>query len=515
MSAASAAQTKDGGQAVPTTLEMAVVRLGSESQHAIDVIRNWAPGSVLPFDFNIKCKQVPKDLASGALAFVWLGTNNNKGSATPWVQGFKAIGRITDIAGDPAYNAEKTVSISVGFVLTESLTKKAFIKASGSDYIRIADIPVLGINNYSSQVVQKIDTADESQDVTVMLRVIGELESGFAKLVAESFPELRSYLKPSYTLALPADNPPASLGEPTALYAKLEIDIPSGDLIFNELLARVQRLLKDGFGGVVLRGPPGTSKSWYARRIGAALVDSDAARIRFVQFHPSYQYEDFMEGMVADESGVFRQKARHFLEICEAAKHDKANRPYVLVIDELSRTDPARVFGEALTYLEASKRGEEFHLSSGRKVEVPSNLIIIATMNVWDRGVDEVDTAVERRFAGIALDPSSEGLIAILTQNDIEPSLRDRVVKFFETLQNNPNRMIRIGHAYFHAIRDESSMHRLWHHQLRFVAERAFALDPDGYKKIERLWDRLFPLTTAEAEFADVESAGSGNADAG
>lgn len=467
-----------------------MVRLGGDSEEVIERLDAFTPQDHLPLEFDIRCKQVPS-VGAGDFAFIWLGTNNNKGARTPWVQGLRALGRITHVAGGPGYNDPKTVGISVGVVLPQSLTKKDFIRESGSEYIYIADLPVIGINNYSSQVIQKVDPNDESQRLDVLMRTIDRLYPGFASSVGSTYPDLASLFD---------HHPPPqtynSTGNPTSDLADqrdtLDTDIPEDDPFFNELVARVRRLFMDNFGGVILRGAPGTSKSWYARRLAAVLADRDPTRVRFVQFHPAYQYEDFVEGFVPDESGTFRLKPKHLIEICTAAANDP-NRTYVLVIDELSRTDPSRVFGEALTYIEKTKRGEEFLLASGRSAVVPPNLVIIATMNVWDRGIDEVDAAVERRFASIALDPSADLLTRILEQNGVQDSLRDKVKQFFEQLQRDPNRLVRIGHAYFHSVRDESSLHRLWNHQLRFVIEKAFPLEDDGFGRIERLWKRLFP----------------------
>src|SRR4051794_34038248 len=68
------------------------------------------------------------------------------------------------------------------------------------------------------------------------------------------------------------------------------------------LFLSVQALLEQ-YGGVIFTGPPGTSKSWYAAKIGSKLAGDDESRIRFIQFHPSYQYEDFMQGFVPKENG--------------------------------------------------------------------------------------------------------------------------------------------------------------------------------------------------------------------
>jgi 5-methylcytosine-specific restriction protein B len=465
----------------------AVVRLGGDSELAIRGLDSAGPETDLPITFEINCKQVPREVTPGAFALIWLGTNNNKGGATPWVQGLRALGRITSVEGGPQYNDEKTVGLSVGVVLPQSLEKKDFIRETGADYIRIADMPVVGINNYSSQVVQRIDPTEESQQLNILLQAIARLSPGFAEAVEDAYPEVADVLN---SVAEEDDGAGDSDGEETE---KLPVELPEGDAIFTQLLARVHRLMKDGFGGVILRGAPGTSKSWYARRIAAALADRDPSRIKFVQFHPSYQYEDFVEGFVPDPTGTFKRRRKHFLQICAAAANDAKRRLHVLVIDELSRTDPARVFGEALTYLESTKRGEVFHLASGREMAVPPNLFIIATMNVWDRGVDEVDAAVERRFASISLDPSTEALVRILAANRVRADLQGDIVRFFEQLQRDRNPMVRVGHAYFRVVRDESSLHRLWRHQLRFVIERAFPLGEDGFRRIEGAWEKLFP----------------------
>jgi 5-methylcytosine-specific restriction protein B len=480
----------------------AVVRLGKDSEEIIQRLDAADAGDELPMEFEIRCKQVPEAVGPGSFAFIWLGTNNNKGGATPWTQGLRALGRITHIEGGPQYNDTKTVGISVGVVFPKSLTKSDFVRQASGEYIRISDLPVVGINNYSSQVVQRINGSEDTQQMPVLMSAIAGLAPGFTDAVATTYDELRDLL--------PQDAPPPEgQVEPlprNAEAALLAVDIPEGNADFTELLARVKRLLKDGFGGVILRGPPGTSKSWYARRLAAALVDRDASRIRFVQFHPSYQYEDFVEGLVPDEEGTFRPLARHFLQICDDASKD-LQRDYVLVIDELSRTDPARVFGEGLTYLEQSKRGEEFSLASGRKTHVPSNLVVIATMNVWDRGVDEVDAAVERRFASIAMDPDRKLLAALLKENAVEEGLRANILRFFDSLQKDPNPMVKVGHAYFAGVRDESGLHRLWQHQLRFVIERAFPLEQDGLKRITGRWEQLFPLIPAEAAEAAPPAA--------
>lgn len=254
------------------------------------------------------------------------------------------------------------------------------------------------------------------------------------------------------------------------------------------------RGLLEFFGGVIFFGPPGTSKTWYAAKVGEALVDGDSDRIRFVQFHPSYQYEDFMQGFVPKKDGSgFEMRNRHFLEMCRKATKDPEH-DYVLVIDELSRGDPGRIFGEALTYVEKSKRGLHFQLATGDDCCVPPNLFILATMNPFDRGVDEVDAAFERRFAKIAMLPDRTILRSHLESNGVEEGLVRRVIGFFGMVNGiavtNPQGAI--GHTYFRDVRDEETLASLWNHQLRFVVEKAYRLDPTTRRQIEEGWNHIF-----------------------
>lgn len=265
---------------------------------------------------------------------------------------------------------------------------------------------------------------------------------------------------------------------------------PSALSLDNPTLLLVKELLRD-FGGVILVGPPGTSKTYLAIEIAKSLASNAPECLRFLQFHPSYQYEDFMEGFVPTGTG-FQLLPKHLVLMAQSALADPG-RTYVLVIDELSRSDPARVFGEALTYVERSKRGLSFQLASGRSLTIPLNLAFICTMNAFDRGVEEVDLAFERRFAKIEMLPDEVLLEHILLRNGVDEGLKARILQFFVWLNRSPNQSVHLGHAYFVTVRDEPSLQRLWRHQLRFHVRRAFALDPNGALEVESAWNRAFP----------------------
>ncbi len=290
----------------------------------------------------------------------------------------------------------------------------------------------------------------------------------------------------------PAPLTPEQIVDVANVAAPVDPPLPTAIADDNTILVSVRRLLDD-YGGVIFTGPPGTSKTWDAHQVAAKLADRNASRVRFIQLHSSYQYEDFVQGYVPTANGRFKLADKHLLEMCRVAR-EAAPDLCVLVIDELSRSDPGRVFGEALTYIERTLRGQTFKLASGHEASIPPNLIFLATMNPLDRGVDEVDAALERRFGKIAMDPSAAILRQFLDSNGMAPTLIDRVEVFFRAVQRAAaaTPAAAIGQTYFRTAASEDDLRRLWDHQLRFVFEKAFRLDPEGFQSIKRSWDGMF-----------------------
>lgn len=266
-----------------------------------------------------------------------------------------------------------------------------------------------------------------------------------------------------------------------------EIEITDDD----SYLLRVNSLLDDGYAGVIFTGSPGTSKSWYARQVALKLAGGEIPQVFFIQFHPGYQYEDFIESFVPNDKGGFELADKIFLRACALAK-DNVDKDVVIVIDELSRTDVVRVFGEALTYIEKSNRNLEFQLSSGRYFSIPHNLLILCTMNPWDSGVDELDLAFERRFAKVKFEPDLTILRNELSKGDLSENMQRKVEQFFFMVSNHQNRLCRIGHAYFLKANNEESLARLWDNQLSFHFERTLKNNSEQLEEIKAAWNRIF-----------------------
>ncbi|NTZ89286.1 McrB family protein [Agrobacterium tumefaciens] len=282
-------------------------------------------------------------------------------------------------------------------------------------------------------------------------------------------------------------NMPQDMAQPVQF---MPSELKDDDPIYLE----VQKLLTiDRAAGVMFVGPPGTGKSWYARQIALKLTNGETSRIREVQFHPSYQYEDFVEGYAPDGQGGFGLVDKHLLKMISLASSTDA--PVVMVIDEFSRTDPARTLGETLTYMESSLRGVPFFLPSGRQTSIPRNLVFFATMNPEDRSVDELDAAMERRWAKVNMLPDKERLRGFLNDNGADAGLIGPTIEFFVGIQ----RFVEVGHAFFQSVRDKASLTRLWETQLKYLVQKNLRFNPDALNDSESLWENcLDRLSQAE-----------------
>ena len=232
---------------------------------------------------------------------------------------------------------------------------------------------------------------------------------------------------------------------------------------------------------IILQGPPGVGKTFIARKLAYEIMQEvKDANIEMVQFHQSYSYEDFIQGLRPTQKGGFDLRDGIFYSFCQRALAHP-DRPFFFIIDEINRGNLSKIFGELMMLIEADKREEKFALKltyaedEEDRFYVPENLFIIGTMNTADRSLAIVDYALRRRFAFVTLQPdygdnfrsflSAKGLSAPLVEH-ICSSVTKVNGKIKEDI--NLGEGFQIGHSYFCTYPANEDENKWWSEILSF-----------------------------------------------
>jgi 5-methylcytosine-specific restriction endonuclease McrBC GTP-binding regulatory subunit McrB len=244
---------------------------------------------------------------------------------------------------------------------------------------------------------------------------------------------------------------------------------------------------------LILTGAPGTGKTYLAKQIAMQMVgvnNEASGQFAFVQFHPSYDYTDFVEGLrptPPNESNQigFERKDGVFKEFCKKAVENQ-DKNFVFIIDEINRGEISKIFGELFFSIDPGYRGIKGKVNTqyqnmidkesddvfNKGFYVPENVYIIGTMNDIDRSVESFDFAMRRRFTWEEV--KAEDNLGMLDKldNDLGTQAKEKLIAINNIISDIPElgSAYHIGGAYFLKLEnyknEQNPFDKLWDYHL-------------------------------------------------
>ena len=330
------------------------------------------------------------------------------------------------------------------------------------------------------------------------------------ELVSKTYPELE----------------PSKLGTMLFEYSKLFMENSTMDSSNNFRHQLTQSLLKSP--NLILHGAPGTGKTYLAKEIAVELTNGNKDQIGFVQFHPSYDYTDFVEGLrpVSNGDGAIEFKLQDgiFKKFCQKARDAKktgGQDNFVFIIDEINRGEISKIFGELFFSIDSDYRGEKGSVSTqyanlhetDDKFYIPENVYIIGTMNDIDRSVDTFDFAMRRRFRFVEVTAESQLYILDKELGERAEEAKTRLRNLNAAIENvqELNSHYHIGPSYFLRLKEvKFDYELLWSDYLQPLLEDYVRGSYDEAETLETL-KKAFDLTKNEQKDQAVADNNEGD----
>ena len=402
------------------------VRLGKDSIPDINQICSSYVGILSkPLTINVKCTQVPDKYGHNDYAFLWLGSDNNKGMPTNWKQGFKAVGRVKNVLRGKYYNDISETTIEIVYIFRESINRMDILRCAPTAYYWCSSMPLIGLDDHANQTIRNM-TGSAFADLRAFFSTIDSVANYFKNDILQIEPGFEQYFD------YPLPNP------------QLYPNIKSLAEINSELkMTRSTYALQQ-----IFYGAPGTGKSHRIKEQLKAL-NVPKENIFRTTFHPDSDFSTFVGAYKPTMKKQYRYdgkvKAKYYEDddlagakkdeviIDKVIQYDfvpqtfikayvrayQTNNNVYLIIEEINRGNCAQIFGDLFQLLDRDENGvSEYTIKADADIRayledvlgcdsegikdgelcLPSNLYIYATMNTSDQSLFPIDSAFKRRW---------------------------------------------------------------------------------------------------------------------
>ena len=402
------------------------VRLGKDSIPDIKQICSSYVGILSePLTINVNCTQVPDNYGHNDYAFLWLGSDNNKGMPTNWKQGFKAVGRVKNVLRGKTYNDTSETTIEIVYIFRESINRMDILRCAPTAYYWCSSMPLIGLDDHANQTIRNM-TGSAFADLRAFFSAIDSVAYYFKNDILQIEPGFEQYFD------YPLPNP------------QLYPNIKSLAEINSELkMTRSTYALQQ-----IFYGAPGTGKSHRIKEQLKAL-NVPKENIFRTTFHPDSDFSTFVGAYKPTMKKQYRYdgkvKAKYYEDddlagakkdeviIDKVIQYDFVPQTFIkayvrayqtndnvyLIIEEINRGNCAQIFGDLFQLLDRDENGvSEYTIKADADIRayledvlgcdsvgikdgelcLPSNLYIYATMNTSDQSLFPIDSAFKRRW---------------------------------------------------------------------------------------------------------------------
>ena len=337
------------------TFNFITVRLGKDSIPDIKKICSSEVGVLgRPFKINVKCTQVPENYGVNDYAFLWLGSDNNKGIPTQWKQGFKAVGRIKSVKRGNNYNDTSETEIEIVYIFHDSVNRLDILRCAPIAYYWCSSMPLIGLDDHANQTIRNMSGSSFS-DLRSFFSAIDYVTKRFKKDIIQIEPDFAKYF--NFILPNPQTYPQARNIDDIDFFKSTSIDTKSNQDFITAL--RTKPLL-------LLAGISGTGKSQKVQELAFMTCPEGSLRKEggttpgnycLVEVKPNWHDSTELLGYYSALSGKY--ELTDFIRFVYKATHNK-DVPFFLCLDEMNLAPVEQYFAEFLSVLETRKKvGDE------------------------------------------------------------------------------------------------------------------------------------------------------------